>query len=344
MKNTNQHQSTFHDIVNKSDFAKFLEWTANQVDESVVGNQQVKDVFVKHTDKVMTKAKKYQKYIQSKYREAQKAGHTANMKITPIENVKDGLKVFLQDKRPEGDGWIWYSNSDTPYYFDGQRASFWMQGEPNLDPLDYLKRMFYNCKAQMGKVLELVDYQYASLTIIHDLQRWQAGYEEIYFYKDDKIKALADKFIDYLCLKRLSYDAVNYIPIETLRKVQGIIGTALECVRIDLDGTKQIDKEKVKTQTRAKNNWKPPKGYIGSQTIIHSTVEELKKRLNLPTQGDETYKIPRSTLEFRQKRDEAIGGELEGKIKKDPRTHEVFYPNKWLKKQFSSYKPRNRKS
>jgi hypothetical protein len=86
-----------------------------------------------------------------------------------------------------------------------------------------------------------------------------------------------------------------------------------------------------------------PRGYIGSKDIINSTVRDLKERLDLPVQGNDKHKIPRSTLEYWQKCDDVAGGPLEGNIKYDPSTHEVWYPMKWLKTCLKEYTPRTRK-
>lgn len=78
-------------IQNRNDFANFLEWTASQVDELVVGKQQARDVFVKHIDKVMAEAEKYRKYLQAEYRKAKKAKRT------------------LHADQPKSAGWYWYT-------------------------------------------------------------------------------------------------------------------------------------------------------------------------------------------------------------------------------------------
>ena len=70
------------------------------------------------------------------------------------------------------------------------------------------------------------------------------------------------------------------------------------------------------TQTRSRNKkWKPPKGYIGSKTIVNDC------------------NVPRSTLQGWAERDEV-------KPKKDPQTKECYYPKKWVEKRRASYKPR----
>jgi len=75
-----------------------------------------------------------------------------------------------------------------------------------------------------------------------------------------------------------------------------------------------------------KNSWKPPKGYIGSKTIVND------------------YDIPRSTLEGWQQQDNVPVGELEGKVKKDPQTQECYFPKKWFNKRLKNYRPRNHKT
>jgi len=90
--------------------------------------------------------------------------------------------------------------------------------------------------------------------------------------------------------------------------------------------------------------WKPPRGYIGSQEIINTPVKDLKRTLKLPCCDNETYKIPRSTLQHWQDCDSGAGGTLEGQVKNDPKTHEVYVRKKWLKDRLPSYKPKKLKS
>lgn len=202
-------------IQNRSDFADFIEWTASQIDELVVGKQQARDVFVKHIDKVMAEAEKYRKYLQAEYHKAKKAKRT------------------LHADQPKSDGWYWYTawSKGTTYYFDGEGterwATFWMRGKPKLDPLDYLKSMVLGCVGQMCKTLEIIDYQFTLLSIIHDAQRWAAGQERIYFNPNSD-RTLADSFCNDLC-PRLFDEKRTYIP--TLRDVQVTIKTALEKVK-----------------------------------------------------------------------------------------------------------------
>ena len=63
--------------------------------------------------------------------------------------------------------------------------------------------------------------------------------------------------------------------------------------------------------------WEPPKGYIGSKTIVAN------------------YNIPRTTLQGWAERDEA-------KVKKDTQTGENYYQKKWLDKRYENYKPRTK--
>lgn len=65
--------------------------------------------------------------------------------------------------------------------------------------------------------------------------------------------------------------------------------------------------------------WKPPKGYIGSKTIVND------------------YKVPRTTLQGWAERDSA-------NVKKDLQTKENYYRETWLKKRLKSYKHRKNAS
>lgn len=99
-------------------------------------------------------------------------------------------------------------------------------------------------------------------------------------------------------------------------------------------------------ETGQKNNGKkkltPPKGYTGTNTVVSLTIAELKERLNLPPQkGDESHKLPRSVLAYRAGRDKKTGGLLDAvTIKRNPASHEIWYPNSWLKTVVQDYKPR----
>ena len=106
------------------------------------------------------------------------------------------------------------------------------------------------------------------------------------------------------------------------------------------DTTQDFESQGKNVQTKAT----PPKGYTGSKFIVNSTVAELKAKFGLfIKEGDKTHKIPRSTLQDWQDRDDKVGGELEGELKKDHTTHETYYPNEWVKKVLQKYKPKARK-
>ncbi|MBN2315938.1 MAG: hypothetical protein JXM79_18575 [Sedimentisphaerales bacterium] len=95
----------------------------------------------------------------------------------------------------------------------------------------------------------------------------------------------------------------------------------------------------------SKRKWKPPRGHTGSNDIINSSLAELKTRLRLkPKEGDKKLRMPRSTLADRAKKDKQPGGSLDRvTLKKDPVTHEVYYPNSWLKEVLQNYTPRSPK-
>ena len=206
---------TVRQIQNRSDFAEFLEWTAERVDELVIGKQQAKDAFVKHIGKLMAEAEGYQEYLQAEYRKAKKA------------------KRILHADKPKGNDWNWYSASGSlgsnlkTYYFDNGEAYFWTQGKLKLDPLDYLGSMAYGCRGQEHSALDLIDYQFAFLGIIHDMQRIRAGQEQIYF---DLLanKTLADHVCNDVYNRLVMGDNIS---VSTLRDVRVIIQTALENVK-----------------------------------------------------------------------------------------------------------------
>lgn len=74
-------------------------------------------------------------------------------------------------------------------------------------------------------------------------------------------------------------------------------------------------KESIIDERKKSTQWKPPKGYIGSKTIVAN------------------YGIPRTTLQGWAERTEA-------KVKKDEQTGENYYQKTWLDKQLKKYKPR----
>ena len=207
-----------------------------------VSKQQAKGIFVKHIDKVMVEAEKYRKCIQAEYHKAKKAKHT------------------LHADQPKGDEWYWYTawGKCTTYYFDGegkeQWATFWMRGKPKLDPLDYLKSMVLGCVGQMCKTLEIIDYQFTLLSIIHDAQRWTAGQEKIYFNPQAK-KTLADSFCNDLCHQLFDKNK-TYIP--TLQDVQVTIKTALEKAKSCIPEEIELDI----TPNKWRKAWTYIKGFV----------------------------------------------------------------------------------
>jgi hypothetical protein len=75
-----------------------------------------------------------------------------------------------------------------------------------------------------------------------------------------------------------------------------------------------------------KATWKPPKGYINATGILNE------------------YGVPRATLQSWQARDDVPGGPLEGKLKRAPgATHELYYPEAWVKKRVQNWQPSPRR-
>ncbi len=86
---------------------------------------------------------------------------------------------------------------------------------------------------------------------------------------------------------------------------------------VEKQGTNKSDSKIKLVKKPKKNDWKPPKGYIGSKEIVND------------------YEVPRSTIQGWAERDKA-------KVKKDPQTREVYYIKKWFDKRFENYKPRRK--
>ena len=199
-------------IKNRGDFAEFLEWTAGQVDELVIGKPQAKDLFISHIDKVMAEAEKYKLYLRAEYRKAKKAGRTR------------------YDDEPKGKGWHWYSAGSIlagnlkTYYFDGDNAYFWGPENLELDPLDYFGSMVHGACGKQHPALDLIDYQLFFLVVIRDMQRIRAGQERIYFDLQDP-KTLADRVGDDLRYWLAEWPDLD---ISTLRDVQITVRTALK--------------------------------------------------------------------------------------------------------------------
>ncbi|MGD1041890.1 MAG: hypothetical protein ABR913_02370 [Sedimentisphaerales bacterium] len=116
-------------------------------------------------------------------------------------------------------------------------AQFYIKGKPKPDPLNYLYGMVWGSRGQAYKGLELLDYQFTLLAIIHDAQNWQAGRERIYFSfvphtQDTQTTNLADRFCGAIYEHLCSHNGAD---------VLDTIEIALLAVKAKLVSTKQND-------------------------------------------------------------------------------------------------------
>ena len=121
--------------------------------------------------------------------------------------------------------------------------------------------------------------------------------------RDNLIKKLLGKLADWMELVRLAWDKISLEKTLELKKITS--------------QQKKIEQKTNKIETEKVAQWKPPKGYIGSKTIVAD------------------YGIPRTTLQGWAEIDEA-------KVKKDKQTRENYYQKTWLDKRYKNYTPRSR--
>jgi hypothetical protein len=218
-----------------------------------VGQPANKSKFCEHIEKVIREAEKYKQYLQVKWQQAQKAG------LTQYDESKD------KDK------WTWWNQSgydfmgDSVYFAEFLSAYFYIEGKPEPDPLGYLYSMLYGCRGgQICDGLELLDYQYILLAIIHDAQSWKAGQESIYFNSLSK-ETLADRICGAAC--------------KNIKDAQQAIETALLAVKADLQSAQGLSlMEQGKSQKKVKPS--PKKEAIQAYKLLNS-IEFRGKRLQV---------------------------------------------------------------
>jgi hypothetical protein len=128
---------------------------SNQINELIVGQPANKSKFREHIEKVIREAEKYRQYLLEQWQQAKDAG------LTQYDKNKDKGK------------WTWLLNaySDTckhTYFTEDERygkkeirpVQFYIEGEPEPDPLTYLCGMLWGCVGQVYEGLELLDYQF----------------------------------------------------------------------------------------------------------------------------------------------------------------------------------------
>ncbi|MHC4488581.1 MAG: hypothetical protein ACYSW7_05305 [Planctomycetota bacterium] len=145
---------------------------ASQIAEVIVGHPEKKAKFCTHIQKVIHEAENYAQYLRGEWQKAKETG------LTYYDEKKD---------KQEWSWWTAYSNDfmrGHPVYFTGDECltvQFYIRGKPEPDPLSYLHSMIWGAVGQAYEGLDLLDYQFTLLAIIHDAQNWQAGREPIYF-------------------------------------------------------------------------------------------------------------------------------------------------------------------
>jgi len=117
---------------------------------------------------------------------------------------------------------------------------------------------------------------------------------------------------------------------ELARKLRHRVKMAQEHVKQDSSSAVETKEETSKTDQPAaarpkgktgknvsRNQWKLPRGYIGSKSIVND------------------HNVPRSTLQGWAEQDKA-------NVKKDPQTKENYYLRKWFEQRLKNYRPRSK--
>jgi hypothetical protein len=115
--------------------------------------------------------------------------------------------------------------------------------------------------------------------------------------------------------------------VDTIHSVAVAVRSAAEDGKVhsiapQLPPSVGIGRDRAQPIDVTKEQWKAPKGYIGSKTILSD------------------YEVPRTTLQGWHERDMA-SGTLKN-VRKDPQTGENYYPQKWFEKRFAHYKSRGK--
>ena len=117
---------------------------------------------------------------------------------------------------------------------DCLEVHFYMEREREPDPLSYLHSMICASVGRKYEGLELLDYQFILLAIIHDAQSWSAGRVRIYFDPEEG-KGLSDR----LC--RAAWQSLKNMQVPTYlfnKDTRRIINTALRAVKANLEREK----------------------------------------------------------------------------------------------------------
>jgi hypothetical protein len=187
----------------------------------------------------------------------------------------------------------------------------WGRLPKNVNVVDDLVDQLYGEKQRKPTDDEILMCQYVLLIVIHDRLSEMRSVTAFYF-SDDRI----EKGTDEQEIARNIWDKFKRVYDKRIQRIKAEkIKGALVAVKADLVNLKPAETGQENKAGKKLSQWKPPKGYIGSKTIVNN------------------YKIPRSTLQGWAERDSAI-------VKKDPQTKENYYQIKWLDKHRKNYRPR----
>jgi hypothetical protein len=189
-----------------------LDDVSKQITEFVADCPANKNKFCKHIKNVIQKAEKYGQYLRAEWQKAKQAG------LTQYDKNKDKEKWFFWTALSNG-----WSYGECVYfaYEELFGVQFYIEGKPKPDPLAYLRSMIYGSVGQVYEGLELLDYQFVLLAIIHDWESWKAGRKSIYF------NPLEEKTFS----GRLCHAVWNTLKVQHATDVQQTIETALLAVK-----------------------------------------------------------------------------------------------------------------
>lgn len=198
----------------------FLAEIANEIGVALTNNPQLKLLMIKHIEKVIQKAEEYGQYIRTEWQKAKEAGLTQH-DASKDEEDWSWWTAYSKD-------WTWGSGV---YFTDDESldVQFYIKGKPKPDPLSYLYSMVWGSVGENYNGLELLDYQFILLAIIHDAQNWQAGHEIIYFNSLQET-TLSDR----LC-RTVWHHLKNKIDSYNFRDVKNTIKIAQQAIKASVE-------------------------------------------------------------------------------------------------------------
>jgi len=114
------------------------------------------------------------------------------------------------------------------------------------------------------------------------------------------------------------YGAHGLLSVTALQGASGNLAEELSTIASWLEEVMKIPQKKRTVEaTEIQNQWKLPRGYIGSKRIVND------------------HNVPRSTLQGWAEQDKV-------NVKKDPQTKENYYLRKWFEHRLENYRPRSK--